>query len=309
MSERRIAAILAVLLPGLYCAATAHAQVNNIIGGGSFENGSLPFTFPVRWELNHSLFGDDAVCTSECFSAYTAADGDYYVLIAGGTFEQNTAGLLRLAPLPVPVDATTFEFEWSILGNGGPGSPCAGPQDGLTLLVDGMPVWSNLADGDCVNVIPYANVAIDLAALGLNDGRYHVFEFRGAATGVPPATLISNVYLDNLRLFVTEGPDSDGDGVQDSLDNCVEAANATQCDTDFDGIGNRCDADFNNDCVVNVIDLGIMRSLYFMPHTVADLNCDGVTNSATVIDLGLLRTMFLQPVGRSGLANDCQPKK
>lgn len=30
-----------------------------------------------------------------------------------------------------------------------------------------------------------------------------------------------------------------------------------------DGMGNACDPDLNNDCVVSVVDLGIMRSLYF----------------------------------------------
>jgi len=41
--------------------------------------------------------------------------------------------------------------------------------------------------------------------------------------------------------------DSDGDGVPDSLDNCIQAANPSQLDTDGDGIGNMCDCDFNND--------------------------------------------------------------
>ena len=40
--------------------------------------------------------------------------------------------------------------------------------------------------------------------------------------------------------------DSDGDGVQDNIDNCLDDANASQVDTDDDGYGNACDADFTN---------------------------------------------------------------
>jgi DNA-binding beta-propeller fold protein YncE len=38
--------------------------------------------------------------------------------------------------------------------------------------------------------------------------------------------------------------DSDGDGVPDGADNCALAANADQADTDADGTGDACDADF-----------------------------------------------------------------
>ena len=39
---------------------------------------------------------------------------------------------------------------------------------------------------------------------------------------------------------------SDGDGLLDPFDNCSRADNADQLDTDADGIGNACDADFDN---------------------------------------------------------------
>jgi hypothetical protein len=49
--------------------------------------------------------------------------------------------------------------------------------------------------------------------------------------------------------------DSDTDGVDDSVDNCFAAANADQVDTDFDGIGNACDADDDDDGVSDSSDL------------------------------------------------------
>ncbi|MEO1573826.1 MAG: LamG-like jellyroll fold domain-containing protein [Pseudomonadota bacterium] len=97
-----------------------------------------------------------------------------------------------------------------------------------------------------------------------------------------------------LMAGLPSGADSDGDGIADALDNCTAQANAAQTDADGDGYGNACDADLNNDCVVNVVDLGRLRVVFFTNDPVADLNVDGVVN---VVDLGLLREQFFAPPG------------
>jgi len=53
----------------------------------------------------------------------------------------------------------------------------------------------------------------------------------------------------NLTQRASVGPsvDTDGDGIPDAVDNCIQAANPNQLDTNGDGIGNMCDCDFNND--------------------------------------------------------------
>ena len=78
--------------------------------------------------------------------------------------------------------------------------------------------------------------------------------------------------------------------------------NGPLTDADGDGIGNRCDADFNNDCIVNALDLGIFRSVFFSADAEADLNVDGIVNA---LDLGLFRSRFFQPPGPSGVPNVC----
>ncbi len=87
--------------------------------------------------------------------------------------------------------------------------------------------------------------------------------------------------------------DSDGDGIADSIDNCVNVANADQRDTDIDGYGNRCDPDFNNDRIVNAIDLGELKQAFFSTEAEKDLNGDGLVNA---IDLGIFKSyMFGAP--------------
>jgi hypothetical protein len=90
--------------------------------------------------------------------------------------------------------------------------------------------------------------------------------------------------------------DTDADGVYDVEDNCIEVANANQLDSDSDSYGNLCDGDLDNDGVINFIDLGIMKSMFFTLDPQADINGDGTVN---FIDLGLLKGMFFTAPGPS----------
>ena len=104
--------------------------------------------------------------------------------------------------------------------------------------------------------------------------------------------------------------DTDADGEPDSSDNCIDVANGPllpgpaaldQRDTDGDGYGNACDPDFNNDGVVNAVDLAVLKAQFFHagPNLAADLNGDGVVNA---VDLARLKARFFQPPGPSALA-------
>ncbi len=92
--------------------------------------------------------------------------------------------------------------------------------------------------------------------------------------------------------------DTDGDGVTDLNDNCVLIRNADQFDGDADLFGNACDADLSGDGIVNVVDLGLLRTQFFSADPAADLNVDGVVN---VVDLGLMRAAFFRAPGPTGL--------
>lgn len=140
--------------------------------------------------------------------------------------------------------------------------------------------------------------------LSLNN--YAVLDVAEAFTFVTPADPFYTAQNTTVTIeALTITPDSDADTLVDTQDNCIERPNADQRDTDADGIGNRCDADFNQDCVVNVIDLARMRQDFFAVGDLdTDLDGDGIVN---VTDLGILRTLFFATPGPSGIANLCTP--
>ena len=81
------------------------------------------------------------------------------------------------------------------------------------------------------------------------------------SSGMLMDSQVQQLYVNAVRwLSGTSGTpgsgtlDSDADGVVDGSDNCVNAANADQGDTDADGIGNACDPDADGDGVLDVDD-------------------------------------------------------
>jgi hypothetical protein len=112
--------------------------------------------------------------------------------------------------------------------------------------------------------------------------------------------------------------DQDCDGIPDVLDKCVlDSRNAVYtCDSDQDGYGNPCDADFDQNFVVNTNDYTMYFAPGFSPlnadpqHRGFDMNCNGVLegavtgpNSVDYLEFFLPMLQSATPVpGPSGLA-------
>ncbi len=93
--------------------------------------------------------------------------------------------------------------------------------------------------------------------------------------------------------------DGDTDGVPDFADNCSSVINTDQRDTDGDGFGNVCDADLDNDGMINFSDLSLFAGRFFSGDPDADLNGDGTVN---FIDLNIVSQSFFAQPGPSGVA-------
>ena len=66
----------------------------------------------------------------------------------------------------------------------------------------------------------------------------------------------------------TPVPDPDGDGIDSPFDNCSLRANPAQDDTDGDGCGNLCDADYGQSGTVSIADFGQFVQCFGTPNEV-----------------------------------------
>ncbi len=122
-----------------------------------------------------------------------------------------------------------------------------------------------------------------------------------ASNGVDFASRESAATTDRPRLtlnYYLPADDDDLDGISNVNDNCSSVANVDQRDTNSDGFGNLCDADLDNNGMVDFLDLLEMKIVFFGDDADADLDGDGVVDFT---DLQRLKSAVFGPPGPSGL--------
>ena len=101
------------------------------------------------------------------------------------------------------------------------------------------------------------------------------------------------------------GADTDGDGVEDSFDNCTLESNSAQTDSDHDGCGDVCDdltCDLNGDGNQGVPDFNILSADFpcNTPPCPGDCTGGGTTG---IPDFNALSVDFGKSTGPSGITN------
>ncbi len=152
--------------------------------------------------------------------------------------------------------------------------------------------------GDSFDIIIADTVVGQFATVqtpALNPGLFWVLDYDLDPSGV-----------DTVRLLIDV--DDDGDMIPNTQDNCTQVANGmndtatagpSQNDTDGDDFGNLCDADFNNNGLVDAQDFLIMRqNIGSSTAPDQDLNGNGTVDAQ---DFLRIRLGIGQPPGPSGL--------
>ena len=121
----------------------------------------------------------------------------------------------------------------------------------------------------------------------------------GLATALCPSGA-TGAECPSATKVVNPAPDADLDGLLDFADNCLLLPNSAQTDSDGDGFGNMCDADFDNNGFVNFGDFARFTNAWSINYEGGvyadefDMNGDGQLNFG---DFGLFVRNFNKPVG------------
>lgn len=196
-------------------------------------SGSVVYTTGDAVTVSCVLDGTPVVCTTSGTYAFTLPTADHTFAITG----TDTVGNHSTASVTWHVDATgpTVAIDTH------PSNPSASGAAVFTFTSNETPTTFKCSlDGGtsvaCTSGVSYA---------GLFDGE-HTFSVTGTDqygnTG-------------GIQIFIwTVAKDSDGDGILDTVDNCLLVQNPNQADLDHDRIGDACDTDIDGDTVLNTTD-------------------------------------------------------
>jgi hypothetical protein len=219
---------------------TAGSGLQPIVDCGGWSTG---FAFDAEGNLWYAEYGN---YPTNYIYMWTAAQIDTAVS-SGGTTVLDTGSPLPIGPtVSIPIanghggnDAerdATGNIYFSVNGGGAPGY-----QGNLLRVTNtGLPPWPTTATVVTQTLAAYdwqRSLAFDGYGAVTTPGRMEAgnrlyLDMDQGSQGVTPPTLVG----------ISEAADTDGDAVPDALDNCWQASNPAQTDSDIDGIGDVCDA-------------------------------------------------------------------
>jgi hypothetical protein len=160
------------------------------------------------------------------------------------------------------------------------------------VLATGLNRPSGIAlDGDQLFVSQNGNgkiVAYDLSTDGKSASQLD--SVQTSATSIMGLEIGPNghlYYVDNGRdevIRIDPFSDEDGDGVGDEVDNCPFIANSAQANYDGDAQGNLCDADDDNDTILDLDDDCVLGNLSWISSSATDHDGDGCADLTEDVD-------------------------
>jgi hypothetical protein len=236
-------------------------------------DGLLAMDVSVPSELPDECSGEVLQTDQAYFKATLSGSGSALIVTEGqcglAAFEITDSGLEELDFSPLPI-AEGFEC---------PPAPPGDPLDRSSAFAWGI----HERDG---------NVAVAWGRLEPRGGGFQIVEVPGSGAQAVGGEPISE-------------PDGDADGVADSQDNCLEAPNAAQTDSDSDGFGDACDADADGSGLVDAGDFILLSAAWGARagddryDSRIDLDADGMIGAGDFI---IVSQRWHEPPGPSGLA-------
>ncbi|WP_049794576.1 dockerin type I domain-containing protein [Methylomonas methanica] len=197
--------------------------------------------------------------------------------------------------LPPGFDKTAVPADVRVVGAALSDSNFVGGSDQIAYLIGGLPAGNYTVKAELVYQTLSRAFAEDLFS---DTTTPEVVDFKTMFdASTQKSTVIASVEFAG-SVVTPPASDTDGDGVPDNLDNCILVANANQRDTDGDGYGNICDPDFNQNRVVDPLDLNSLKAQFGKASANHDLNGNGVVDP---LDLNILKSYWGKTPGPSGL--------
>lgn len=266
----------------------------------------------IVWEsgkvnANGSVAGLDSDEVAGAFEPHyeliTSADQvQVYEAIMGNNLGEVTYTLLRGKEylkdnrlLPIGFNKLNAPSDIQVVGDALSDADFIGGSDEIRYRIDNLPAGSYTVKAELV----YQTLAHGFAQDLFNDTvTPEVLDFKTMYDAAADKTTV--IASTDFAGTVTAPPpvDTDRDGVADNADNCKLVANANQRNTDGDNFGNICDPDFNQNKIVDPLDLNTLKAKLGQVSPNQDLNGNGIVDP---VDLNILKSYLGKAPGPSGL--------